>query len=119
MCLYYNTSENTVGKGEIAHNEQFLLFPQCFLPSWRAFCHFHQIKNCRLQTLSVWKSCKFVVWERVKDKSTNRSEDIVAKGECIIYVISFASYMILYINNVLTRYHTIQHFDALKIYSCG
>ena len=24
--------ENTVGKGEIAHNEQFLLYPQCFLP---------------------------------------------------------------------------------------
>ena len=23
--------ENTVGKGEIAHYEQFLLFPQCFL----------------------------------------------------------------------------------------
>ena len=23
--------ENTVGKGEIARNEQFLLFPQCFL----------------------------------------------------------------------------------------
>ena len=23
--------ENMVGKGEIAHNEQFLLFPQCFL----------------------------------------------------------------------------------------
>ena len=22
--------ENTVGKGEIARNEQFLLFPQCF-----------------------------------------------------------------------------------------
>ena len=22
--------ENTEGKGEIAHNEQFLLFPQCF-----------------------------------------------------------------------------------------
>ena len=22
--------ENTVGKGEIAHNKQFLLFPQCF-----------------------------------------------------------------------------------------
>ena len=22
--------ENTVGKGEIAHNEQFLFFPQCF-----------------------------------------------------------------------------------------
>ena len=24
-------SENIVGKGEIAQNEQFLLFPQCFL----------------------------------------------------------------------------------------
>ena len=23
-------AENTVGKGEIAHYEQFLLFPQCF-----------------------------------------------------------------------------------------
>ena len=23
--------ENIVGKGEIAHNERFLLFPQCFL----------------------------------------------------------------------------------------
>ena len=35
--------ENTVGKGEIAHNEQFLLFPQCFLPVWITFFHFHQI----------------------------------------------------------------------------
>ena len=35
--------ENTVGKGEIARNEQFLLFPQCFLPVWITFCHFRQI----------------------------------------------------------------------------
>ena len=26
-----------MGKGEIACNEQFLLFPQCFLPLWRTF----------------------------------------------------------------------------------
>ena len=32
--------ENTRGKGEIARNEQFLLFPQCFLPIWRTFCPF-------------------------------------------------------------------------------
>ena len=31
-CLQYKSFENTEGKGEIAHNEQFLLFPQCFLP---------------------------------------------------------------------------------------
>ena len=35
--------ENTVGKGEIARNEQFLLFPQCFLPVWITFCHLRQI----------------------------------------------------------------------------
>ena len=29
-CLQYKSSENTVGKGEIDGNEQFLLFPQCF-----------------------------------------------------------------------------------------
>ena len=43
--------ENTVGKGEIAR-----LFPQCFLPIWISFSHFRQMWNCRLQTLSVWKS---------------------------------------------------------------
>ena len=46
-----------------------MLFPQCFLPVWIIFCHFRQIWNCRLQTLSVWKSLKFVVWERVKDQT--------------------------------------------------
>ena len=65
-CLKSKSPENTEGKGEIARNEQFLLFPQCFLPIWRTFCHFHEIWNCRLQTLSVWKNLKFVVWERVK-----------------------------------------------------
>ena len=34
------TFENTAGKGEIARNEQFLLFPQCLLPIWITFCHF-------------------------------------------------------------------------------
>ena len=40
--LQYKSFENTVGKEEIARNEQFLLFPQCFLPVWRTFSHFHQ-----------------------------------------------------------------------------
>ena len=29
---FYVSFDNTAGKGEIACNEQFLLFPQCFLP---------------------------------------------------------------------------------------
>ena len=41
-CLQKKSLENTAEKGDIARYEQFLLFPQCFLPVLRAFCHFHQ-----------------------------------------------------------------------------
>ena len=54
-CPQYKSFENTAGKGEIARNEQFLLFPQCFLTIWKTFCHFCLILNCRLQTVSVSK----------------------------------------------------------------
>ena len=64
-CLHYKSFENTAGKGEIARNEQFLLFPQCFQRIWRTYGRVHQICYCRLQTLSVWMSLKFVVCERV------------------------------------------------------
>ena len=36
-CLQYKSFENTAGKGEIARNEQFLLFPLCFLPISKNF----------------------------------------------------------------------------------
>ena len=49
MCLQYESFENTAEKKEIARNEQFCLFPECFLPFWRTVCNFHQIENCRLQ----------------------------------------------------------------------
>ena len=71
--------ENTVGKGEIAHNEQFLLFPQCFLSIWKTFYHSDQIRNCRLQALSVWKSLNFVVWERVKVLTSNSKSSNIAR----------------------------------------
>ena len=61
MCLQYKSFENTEGKGEIAHKEQFLLFPQCFLPIWKTLCYFHQIWYCHLQTLSVWKSLNLIL----------------------------------------------------------
>ena len=53
-----DTDTRTVGKGEFARNEQFLLFPQCFLSVWKPVYIFHQILNCRLQSVSVWKSLK-------------------------------------------------------------
>ena len=46
----------------------FSFSPQWFfflLPVWRTFCHVHQVQNCCLQILSVWRSLKFVVWVRV------------------------------------------------------
>ena len=57
--------ENTVEKGEIARNEQFLLFPQGFLLAWKTFCHYiiSDIVICKL--LGVWKRKKFVIWEWV------------------------------------------------------
>ena len=68
FCRVCRTSllKTLLRKGEIACDEQFLLFPQCFVPVWRNFFHFHKICYCLLQTLSVWKSVKFIVWERVK-----------------------------------------------------
>ena len=39
MCLQYKSFENTVEKGEIAHNEQFLLFP-VYSTHLEIFCHF-------------------------------------------------------------------------------
>ena len=98
MCLQYKYFENTEGKGEIACNEQFLLFPQCFLPVWRTSYHFYyQIWNCCLQTLSVWNSLKFVVWERVKKKNNTllEKERIVVTryslffhNDCFYYILS-------------------------------
>ena len=73
-CLQYKSFENIAGKGEIAGNKQFLLFQQCFLPLWRTFCHPHHIQNGCLQTLSIWKSLKFVIWERFKPRGANTSE---------------------------------------------
>ena len=73
MCMQYKSFENTVGKGEIARNEQFLPFPQCFLLTLRTFSHFHQVQNCHLQTLSICENLKLVIWERVKSFFTNFS----------------------------------------------
>ena len=44
-CLQYKSFKITVGKGEIVHNEQFLLFPQLFLPFWRPLCLFSSPKH--------------------------------------------------------------------------
>ena len=56
------TSENIVGKGEIAYDKQFLLFPQCF-PPYKIFifqCKLTLI--CRLQTSFKLDPSKIVLY---------------------------------------------------------
>ena len=45
--------KNNVRKGEIAHNEQFLLFPTMFSTFLEYLCNIDQISNCLLQVLSL------------------------------------------------------------------
>ena len=61
VFLQHKFFENTAGKGEIAPNEQFHLFPQCFLPFWRTFRHFNQLEFviCRLSQFERVKNLLF------------------------------------------------------------
>ena len=57
-------------KEKLLITKQFLLFPQCFLNLSKELSSvFIKFQNCRLQTLSVWKGLKFVVWEQVRSNS--------------------------------------------------
>ena len=99
LTLSQTSFGNIVRKGEIARNKQFLLFPPCFLPIWRTSCHFYQIWNGHLQTLSVWKRLKFIKWERVKMSSANA------------FKLDWPN--ILSFGKGLTHSHTMTPFDAL------
>ena len=59
MCLQYKSLENTAGKGEIARNKQFLLFPQCFLLVWRAlFSKNLKLSSANSFNLEASKICR-------------------------------------------------------------
>ena len=64
MPLQNKPFENTVGKGEIAYNEQFLLFLQCFLTCLDNFLPFSS--NFKLLSASSFnleesKICRLVM----------------------------------------------------------
>ena len=56
----------------------FSFSPQYFLPVWRTVCLFHQIWNFHLQTVWVWKSLIFVIWEGVKQQINIQLHYIIA-----------------------------------------
>ena len=59
-----------------AHDEQFLLFLQSFLPyleNTLSFSSNSKLLSANMQTLSVCKSLKFVMWEKVLALINQRS----------------------------------------------
>ena len=83
LCVCSTSLENIVERGEIAHNEQFLLFSQSALP--------------------LKELCAIFITLRI----------VFCKAFQIGRVLNLMS------REVLTHYHTMTHFDTLKIYSCG
>ena len=47
LTSQHQSFENTVGKGEIACKEQFLLFSQCFQTFWRTLGHVYAFSSNR------------------------------------------------------------------------
>ena len=78
-CLQYKSFKNfyTVGKGEIAHYKQFLLFPQRLPPIWRTFFYFHQIWNYLLITSNF--SLSHSVFKRIV-LQTRKNQGLFGKG---------------------------------------
>ena len=66
MCLQNKSVENTVGKGEIAHNEQFLLFPESFSTLLENILLL--LSNLKLSSadFEFGRVLKFAIWERVE-----------------------------------------------------
>ena len=61
MTPFDASGKQALGKGEIAHNKQFLLFAHCFLPDWITFFHFHQISYANPFSLEQSKICRLVM----------------------------------------------------------
>ena len=76
--------KKTVGKGEIACYERFLLFHSVFYPLGELSAIFNKFEIVVCKVLSVWKSLKIVAWESVNcDHFTgNEFEDLIQRS-CI------------------------------------
>ena len=126
-CLQYKLFENAVGKGEIARNEQTHLFPQCFLSIWKTLRHFCRIQHRSLQTLWIWKSQKFVVWNT--QNTWNKHEFFVWIDNtcwvvyirctfCTVWSWSVSSEKASYFEygTVRPNIYRLQHFCSVQLY---
>ena len=74
----------------------------------RRFCFVHQNSECRIQKCCILYSLRKYVFKNILGK-TERILDA-----SIFYFLPPGTFL-----PYLTHYHTMLHFDALKIYSCG
>ena len=61
MCLQYKSFQNTAVKGEIARNEQFLLFPRVFSTRFKNFLPFSsdlKLSSANSFSLEESKTCR-------------------------------------------------------------
>ena len=72
--------ENTAGKGEIARNEQFLLFPRVFYPYGKLSAIFIKLEIVVCKLFQFWKSLEFVVWENTSAMNANNSIQTCAEA---------------------------------------
>ena len=63
--------ENIVGKEEIAHNEQFLLFPQCFLLNLKIISPFVNIYDIIPLFAAKLEEPKIGEWDKGLKKAEN------------------------------------------------
>ena len=79
MCVQHKSFKNTVGKGEIVRNKEFLHFPQCFPFLWRTFCHFHE--TLKLWTVNTFSFKESKICRLGNGEDTECIENILGKGE--------------------------------------
>ena len=86
-------------KEKNAGNQHFLHFPTMFPSLQPKIVFFDRHLLCRLQMLSIWTSRKYFCR--------------------LVKYCKLQNHLSLYIRFVLTCYHAMPNFDALKIYNCG
>ena len=104
--------ENTVGKGEIARHEQFLLFPQCFQKA----CFLEASKGV---IVWQWVNQHFPLFPQYFLPYHRQASSLEQHLICHLQKTSIQSGPKFCWVKELTHYHTMLYFDTLKIDSCG
>ena len=62
---FYEAFRKHSGKSRNCPKGTISSFPHSIYTLLENFLQFYQIWNCRLQTLTIWKSLKFLIWKRI------------------------------------------------------